>query len=36
MLFHIEGAKFFQNWQLLGRLKLLNLEQDPSHNTRQK
>ena len=33
-LFHIEGAKNFKKKeQLQGRLKQLNLEQDPGHNT---
>ena len=29
------GQTFFRKGQLQGRLKQLNLEQDPGHNTRQ-
>ena len=34
IMFHTEGAKVFKKVQLQGRLKYLNLEQDPGHNAR--
>ena len=34
IMFHTEGAKVFKKVQLQGRLKYLNLEQDPGHNGR--
>ena len=33
-LVHVKKAKSFKKGQLQGRLKQLNLEQDPGHNTR--
>ena len=33
MLLHIEGAKFFSKGHLEGRLKQVNLEENPGHNT---
>ena len=33
-LFQIDRAKFFENWQLQGGLKQLNLEQDAGHIVR--
>ena len=35
-LVHVKKAKSFKKGQLQGRLKQLNLEQDPGHNTRWK
>ena len=32
-LFHVEGAKVFKRLQFQGRLKEINLEQNPVRNT---